>query len=275
MTPRRCPRLFASLAILVVGWATPEVCAQSRAQPAPARLLVIDASETALPDPFTEVDLAAEVSREVKEEGCEVIRACRLADCPVGAGAGSSERVLRFDARYDSDQFSCAVSMEVEDPTTGHLEYRESSSSPICPAAELLENTRRAARLACAHVKSLAIAQTRPPTGPSAPELTTSADSPGTPWLGTGLVVAGASSLAAGAVLLYLHGRLTECMEGPGGVRDCTHKRKTTGLAIPLVLVGAGGLGWGIWDLSNRPAESGSKLVVGWSIRGLVVGGTY
>ena len=271
-TGRRTP-LFVFLALLTLGSAAPEV----RAQPAGAtRLVVVDRSQAELPAPFSQVDLAAEVGREVKNEGCEVVRACRLQDCPPPDSAEASARVLSFDARYDRGEFSCAVSVEIEDPVTGRLEYREKSSSPICPAAELLANTRRAARLACAHVRSLA--QNRKPdrSPPPATQLVTLAPEAGTPWLGTGLVVAGATSLAAGAVLLYLHGRPTDCVTDPSGVKDCARKTNTsTGLAIPLVLVGAGGLGWGIWDLSNRPAEPPGNLVVGWSIRGLFVGGSY
>ena len=241
---------------------------------------MLDLSPETLPAPYAGLNLGEELGRALVTAGCQVERTCTTEECAHGKTPPGDVHILSFDLRYDRQQFACSISLEVRDRPGGRVEYREKASSPVCPAAEALEDTRRAARVACDELrKSLARAgdpsgsnpagsgtggstggstTTRasdlPPSGlklqDSSPRF---ADRPAdfTPGrvLTAAVVAAGAAALAGGALLLYLDGNPTSCARSPDGERVCTRTRQTGVAAVPLLLVGAAGVGWGTWKL--------------------------
>jgi hypothetical protein len=265
------------------------------------RLVVVDLSPETLPAPYAELNLGEELGRALEAAGCHVERTCTTEECAVPTGPAGQAHILSFDMRYDRQQFACSISLEVRDRPGGRVEYREKASSPVCPAAEALEDTKRAARLACDELrKSPARSSGRIATSPSPGNPTGSSNvaaaavvmpppappllldtSPGIPEhpadlyperaLQIGALAAGAAALAGGAVLLYLNGKPTSCARSPEGDRVCTRTRQTGVIAIPLLVLGAGGAGWGAWRLLS-PAPD---LLVGVSGRGLSVRATF
>jgi hypothetical protein len=279
--PGRVHRWFVC-ASAVVAWAALSGSAAASAQAVPPRLVVVDLSPESLPAPYQDVKLGVELGRALAAAGCRIERTCTSEECARGPGE-TGLHVLSFDLRYDRKEFACSFSLEVRDGPGGRVEYREKASSPVCPAAEALEDSRRAARLACDELRKTVAAAT--PAAPAAPgpAATPSVRSQPPPAavpsdftehaLGAGLVAAGAVAMVAGGALLYLHGRPTSCARSPEGERVCTRTRHTTLLALPLLVVGVAGIGWGAWTLlSNR--EEGA-LVLGLDRQGLSLGGRF
>jgi hypothetical protein len=261
--------------------------ANAGAQP---RLVVVDVSPEALPAPYEAVKLGEELGRALEGAGCRVDRTCATEDCARNA-SGPSPHVLSFDLRYDRKQFACSFSLEVRDAPGGRVEYREKASSPVCPAGEALEDSRRAARVACDELRKAApgggsrsLAAARLPRSGTDENLHTSPAPPPPParglserTIGTAIVAAGAASIVGGAVLLYLNGQPTSCAESPDGERVCTRTRQTGLAAVPLLVVGAAGIGWGSWRLLGT--RDGSGLLFGLAAstrtRALLLGGTF
>jgi hypothetical protein len=257
----------------------------STAAAQPPRLVVVDVSPEALPAPYEGVKLGDELGRALEAAGCRVERTCNNEECARG-GAGPRPHVLSFDLRYDRKQFACSFSLEVRDGPGGRVEYREKASSPVCPAAEAIEDSRRAARVACDELRKTTVATRTLPAGPVAPARPAAGGNlrlPAPPpplasdlsarALGTGIVAAGAAAMVGGAVLLYLNGQPTSCALSPDGERVCTRTRQTSLAAVPLLVVGAAGVGWGSWKLLSLGAQGGLRF--GIAGRRLAVGGRF
>jgi hypothetical protein len=263
---RRLRGAIAALALLLA-W----VWAGSARAEAP-RLFVVDLSREQLPAPYQDLDLAGHVGRSLTAEGCQVDRACQTEAC-LKESAASGVHLLTFQVSYDRERYACAVAVEVRDRAEGRLLYKESSSSPVCPAADLLDHTSKAARVACGELK-------RTPAGstPSPLELT-SATAPTAPRpaargraLAAGLVGLGVGSLAAGGALLYFDGSKSRCQLDEAGKMDCPYTRRTTKVAVPLILVGALLSGWGTYRLIGTEQRG---VTVGLGPQGLLVGGRF
>jgi hypothetical protein len=244
------------------------------------RLVVVDLSPEGLPAPYERVKIGQELGRALEAAGCRVERTCASEDCARAGARGL--HILSFDLRYDRKQFACSFSLEVRDAPGGRVEYREKASSPVCPAAEALEDSRRAAKVACDELRKTAAAP-RPaaPSMPAAPAITVRSNPPPPPMpslagraVGTGIVAAGAVTMVGGAVLLYLNGQLTSCQPAPDGERVCTRARQTSLAAVPLLVVGAAGIGWGTWKLLAT-RDDDPTMTIGIAGRGLVLGGTF
>jgi hypothetical protein len=254
----------AALALLLTwAWA-----GNARAQ-AP-HLFVVDLSREQLPAPYQNLDLAGHVGRSLTAEGCQVDRACRAESCLKENGAAPGVHLLTFQVSYDRERYACAVAVEVRDRAEGRLLYKESSSSPVCPAADLLDHTSKAARVACGELK-----RAPPPSTPAPVEL--QAPLAPTPRTGRALPAAmiglGIGALAAGGALLYFDGSQTGCRVGEDGKKDCLYKRETAHLAVPMFLVGALLGGWGSYRLIGHEQQSiNVSLAPGRSVRLLVRG---
>jgi hypothetical protein len=263
---RPAPAMVATLALLLA-------CAWARIARADApRLFVVDLSKEQLPAPYQDLDLAAHVGRSLAAEGCQVDRACRAEQCLKASGAASGVHLLSFQVNYDRERYACAVAVEVRDRAGGRLLYKESSSSPVCPAADLLDHTSKAARVACGELKRAPAASAPPPvqlmaTPASPPPRTGQA-------LSTAMVGLGVGSLAAGGALLYFDGSDSRCMPDMEKKRDCLMTRHTTRYAVPLFLVGAVLGGWGTYRLlgAEQRAVSVSLSPQG---KALLVGGRF
>jgi hypothetical protein len=236
------------------------------------RLFVVDLSREQLPAPYQDLDLAGHVGRSLTAEGCQVDRACRTEACLKESVATSGVHLLTFQVSYDRERYACAVAVEVRDRAEGRLLYKESSSSPVCPAADLLDHTSKAARVACGELKRT------PPTSTPTPVQLTTAPAPaprpaaGGRALATGLIGLGVGSLTAGGALLYFEGSLSGCKPDETGKRDCPYNRRTTKYAVPLILVGALMSGWGTYRLIGVE-QRGVSVSVG--PQGLLVGGRF
>ncbi len=238
------------------------------------RLFVVDLSKEQLPAPYQDLDLAAHVGRSLAAEGCQVDRACRSEHCLKDSGAASGVHLLSFQVSYDRERYACAVAVEVRDRAAGRLLYKESSSSPVCPAADLLDHTSKAARVACGELKRAPAASAPPPV-----QLVASPASPpprSGRALSTAMVGLGVGSLAAGGVLLYFDGSESRCMPEPGmeSKRDCLMNRHTTKYAVPLFLVGAVLGGWGTYRLLG-PDQRGLSVSLSPQGKALLVGGRF
>ena len=264
--PDRRPRVLPVLALLLAcAWA-----GSARAE-AP-RLFVVDLSREQLPAPYQDVDLAGHVGRSLAAEGCQVERACRAEACLKESVATSGVPLLSFEVSYDRERYSCAVAVEVRDRAAGRLLYKESSSSPVCPAADLLDHTSKAARVACGELKRTPSAGSPPPVQlTAAPLAPAPAPRPGRA-LATGLIGLGVGALAAGGALLYFDGSLTGCGKNPEGQMDCLKMRHTTRIGVPLIIGGALLGGWGTYRLIGTRQRGVS---VGLSPGGLLVGGRF
>jgi hypothetical protein len=277
-----CSRpIAAPIAVVVALLATALVPSPARAQS--PRLVVVDVSPDALPAPYEDLKLGDELGRALEGAGCRVDRTCTNEEC-ARSGPGPRPHVLSFDLRYDRKEFACSFSLEVRDGPGGRVEYREKASSPVCPAAEALEDSRRAARVACDELRKTTTARTQAaaPVSPARPAgggnlhvpapLPPATDLRGRA-LGTGIVAAGAVVMVGGAVLLYLNGQPTSCSVSPGGEEVCTRTRQTSLAAVPLLVVGAAGVGWGTWNLLASRREPG--WIFGIAGRKLVLGGAF
>ena len=210
---------FAALALALVGALASLPARAAADQP---RLFVVDLSKDRLPAPYTDVDLASEVGRTLNTGGCQVDRACKAADCLKDSLAATGVHVMTFNVSYDRQRYSCAVAVEVRERAAGRLLYKENSSSAVCPAADLLEHTQRAARVACEELRKGEPAASTP--APPAPKVQVAArtitrtvrPSRGLPIAALG---AGVGAVTAGAVLLYMDGSGTDCFQTRGHAR--------------------------------------------------------
>jgi hypothetical protein len=262
----RRPRAVMAVLACLLAWAW---AGSARAE-AP-RLFVVDLSREQLPAPYQDLDLAGHVGRSLTAEGCQVDRACRTEACLKESVAASGVHLLTFQVSYDRERYACAVAVEVRDRAEGRLLYKESSSSPVCPAADLLDHTSKAARVACGELKRT------PASNPAPVQLT--APPPPAPRpaargraLTAGLIGLGVGSLAAGGSLLYFDGSLSGCKLDAMGKMDCPYNRRTTKYAVPLILVGALMSGWGTYRLIGAE-QRGVNVSLG--PRGLLVGGRF
>jgi hypothetical protein len=269
--------LLASLAAMVCSL-SPLATAQAQAPP---QLVVLDLSPERLPAPYEELKLGQEIGRAVEAGGCLVARTCTNEDCARGPGLPAGVHLLTFEVRYDRKQFACSLSLEVRDRPGGRIEYREKASSPVCPAAQALEDIKRAAKVACDELsKTPAPASPAASPTPTPPDSTVRAIAPAAsvvePAIGrafsTGLVVGGTVALVGGAVLLFLDGQPTSCASSPSGERVCTRTRQTKLPAVPLLLLGASGVGWGAWKLLSNGTDG---AVVGIGPGGMTVRGRF
>src|SRR5215213_6354322 len=193
--PERLLTVGLTAVVLICGWSA------GAAAQAP-RLFVVDLSHEQLPAPLADVDLADHVGRALAAEGCQVERACRAEQCLKESVAAAGVHLLTFEVSYDRERYSCAVAVEVRDRAAGQLLYKENSSSPVCPAADLLDQTRKAARVACRELRRrpepapaavAAQVTTAPPLPPRAAAVNRA--------LPTTLVGLGVGALAAGGAL--------------------------------------------------------------------------
>jgi hypothetical protein len=237
------------------------------------RLVVLDLGPVTLPAPYADLNLGEELGRALQAAGCQVERTCTTEECVTGQRLPGDVHILSFDVRYDRQRFACSISLEVRDRPGGRVEYREKSSSPVCPAAGAVEDTRRAARAACAELRKSQVGSVSPVKLPEAKSQmpTPRADFQPGRGLSTVLVAGGAAALAAGVFLLTLNGNHTSCAQSPQGELVCTRTRQTAVGAIPLLAVGLGGVGLGAWKLLSPSRD----FLVGVLWRGLVVKTTF
>lgn len=237
------------------------------ARAAPPRIVIIDLLPRALPAPHDKTDLAVELSHTIEAAGCTVVRICRAADCRVAQTDEEDVHLLSFEGRYEQSRFSCAVSIEVRRPPPSVIEYRDQGTNPVCPAARLIIDTRSAGKRVCdelrtARAPSANPAWTLPAVGatavtPPLPTVQTKAPAPHPPasparlWLGPALVAVGAGVAILGGYQAAQHGDLTHCQTSNLGEQVCTHTKQRP-LAIPLLLLGATGIGWGVWEISAQ-----------------------
>jgi hypothetical protein len=173
------------------------------------------------------------------------------------SAATSGVHLLSFQVSYDRERYACAVAVEVRD-RAGRLLYKESSSSPVCPAADLLDHTSKAARVACSELK-------RAPAA-SAPPSVQLVASPASPpprsgrALSTAMVGLGVGSLAAGGALLYFHGSDSGCVPGTEIKKDCLTTRHNHEVRDSAVLVGAVLSGWGTYRLLGPDHEDSASV---------------
>jgi hypothetical protein len=261
------------------------LAARAQAQQ-PPQVVVLDLSPEQLPEPYEKLKLGQEIGRAVEAGGCLVTRTCTSEDC-ARSDPRPGTHLLTFEVRYDRKQFACSLSLEVRDRPGGRLEYREKSGSPVCPAAQALEDIKRAARVACDELSKAPVpgpsgtpaAAPRPAAGPPGPTVRSvgpppaPAEPPMGRGLSTGLVIGGAAALAGGAALLFLNGQPTSCASSPAGDRVCTRTRQTILPALPLLVLGAAATGWGGWKLLSPAGDAAASVGVGPG--GLTVGGRF
>jgi hypothetical protein len=260
----RCLRFLRRccwVAALALAWSLP-------AQAAPPRIVIIDLLPRSLPAPHDKTDLAVELSHTIEAAGCPVARICRSPDCRAPQKDEDDVHFLTFEGRYEQTRFSCAVMIEVRRTPNGPIEYQDQGTNPVCPAARLIMDTREAGRRAC---DELRVARAAPvnPTWNLQPAVPTAVPPPvvvvakptaartaapmakARPWLGPVLIAVGSGIAAYGAYQVAQHGDLSHCATSNLGEQVCTHTKQRP-LAIPLLLLGAGGIGWGVWEISAR-----------------------
>ena len=156
-------------------------------------------------------------------------RACRAEQCLKESVATSGVHLLTFQVNYDRERYACAVAVEVRDRAEGRLLYKESSSSPVCPAADLLDHTSKAARVACGELKRTPAASTPAPVqlNAAAPAAAAARD-PGTS-AGDGVGRAGRGIAGRGRRAAVLRRqRDAAASRHETGKRDCPCNRRTT-----------------------------------------------
>ena len=229
------------------------------------RIVVIDVQPHVLPVPHDKTDLAVELAHAIQTAGCTVPRVCRAADCRAPQKGEEDAHLLSFEGRYDQARFSCFVSIEVRrDPGSG-IEYQDRATNPVCPSAQLIKDTRVAGQRACDQLRaaSVPVVPTRPPpVAEVAPppvlapqiEMPKVATPPPSKWremAGPALIAVGIGIAIAGGYQALQHGDLTHCDVSNLGEKVCTHTKQRP-LAVPLLLLGAGGIGWGVWEITAR-----------------------
>lgn len=238
-----------------------------RAEAAPV-VVIIDAQPEKLPAPHASTDLGVQLQEGMVSAGCTVPRVCRGGDCSSGALANATH-LLTFTGRYEAKRFACNLSLEARSATANVVEYRASTTNPVCPVTQLINDTREAGRRACEELRrfsdrAAAKPAVTPPSaaGPPAPGLGTFPppqplpapggrdESPGVArrLVGPALMVTGAGLGAVGIYQLREKGDLTRCQGNGLGDTVCTHTKQRP-LALPLLLVGAAAFGVGVWDL--------------------------
>ncbi|HEY0713687.1 MAG TPA: hypothetical protein VGF45_13495 [Polyangia bacterium] len=235
------------------------------ASAAPPVVVIVDAQPEKLPAPHASTDLAAQVQEGLVSAGCSVPRICRGGDCSSAAVAKASH-LLNFTGRYEARRFACNLSLEARSATTNVVEYRASTTNPVCPVTQLINDAREAGRRTCEELRrfaeraaptAVAPAATVPPpvetttlATPPPPRPTSREDSPSLSrrLIGPALMAAGAGAGAVGVYQLREKDDLTRCQDNGLGDTVCTHTKKRP-LALPLLLVGAAAFGVGAWDL--------------------------
>jgi hypothetical protein len=237
------------------------------AQAAPPRIVIIDLLPRALPAPHDKTDLAVELSHTMESAGCTVVRICRAADCRVPQKDEEDVHLLSYEGRYEQARFSCAVSIEVRRTPDSAIEYQDRGTNPVCPAARLIIDTRAAGKRACDDLLAAKVSAPNPTWNLPAitPSTTvpapTALESRALPavrasardrsWLGPALIAVGSGIALVGAYQASQHGDLTHCQTSNLGEQVCTHTKQRP-LAIPLLLLGAGSIGWGVWEISAQ-----------------------
>jgi hypothetical protein len=231
------------------------------------KLVIIDLAPQALPAPHDRTDLAVELSHTIEAAGCVVTRICRAPDCRSPQKNEDDVHLLSYEGHYEQARFSCAVAIEVKRTPNGLVEYRDQSTNPVCPAARLIMDTREAGRRACDELRMPKTAPTNsswnlsgaaPPVA-AAPAVAPVKPAPPRPaarprgggWLGPVLIAVGAGIAGFGAYQASQHGDLTHCQTSDLGERVCTHTKQRP-LAVPLLVLGAAGIGWGVWEINVR-----------------------
>ncbi len=234
------------------------------------RLLIVEQEPGPLPAPHEGTNLARELSDAVTGAGCVVERICRDPSCKVRRTDEEGLARLTFSSRYEAAKFTCTLAVELQGGAGSFAGYRDLAVNPVCPVSQLIKDTRQAGQRACRELRGAG--GPRSASGPlGLHQLTSPGKNLGEiglrAWLGPSLLVLGSGLAALGLYQAMQHGDLTRCEPGLEGEPVCTHTKKRP-LAIPLILLGAGGLGWGIWELSMRPGAIGAEATTLYTMRG-------
>ena len=248
--------LFAMVASLVVGEAGGAMAAEATvgvSAPAVAVVLLRPVNIGA-PDAVRKT-----IEKAVADEGGRTVDAsglgCAAAECyrkrstEIGA-----THVLLVDAAY-GDDFRYGLELELVNVRTGYTVKRRDSCDP-CTGPRAHEVTRALAREITGQALADAVTAVREPVAAPAGTAVVVPDagappSDRGPWISRAFpwALIGAGTLAAGygVVLWALHGKETDCRNGPEG-RVCPSRYATKGNGIALVVSGAGlittGIGW-------------------------------
>jgi hypothetical protein len=248
------------------------------AAPSPPNVVIVDLAPRQLPAPHDKADLASELAEAIAGAGCQVARVCRSPDCRIAKPDEAGIRLLSFEGHYEASRFTCAVTLEVRRVAGGPIEYRGQASNPVCPVTQLIKDTREAGARACAELKSaelraFGLQQAVAITGGNQyqqPPTTLTAEAAAPPaawraWVGPSLIAVGTGVAALGIYQATQHGDPTRCEITVREEKVCTH-RKQRPLAVPLILLGVGTLGWGVWDtiaVQSDGADSATLVSVG------------
>lgn len=223
--------------------------------------MVIDVSPVALPPPHDRVDLAREVGLAVERAGCLVTRICRPGECALQPAGGPAVHVLTFEGRYEPERFACALTVELK-PANGGVLTRAHAENPVCPAVDLVKDAVEAGRRACAGLRGSPVATPAPPVAPVAIGAVVDRGPSATRRvLDVGAMVLGATVAAFGIYQALEHGQPAGCATSDLGQEICARSKRRP-LAIPLIVLGVAGFGFGVWDISRDDAELAPGLAV-------------
>jgi hypothetical protein len=255
----------ALLAGLIVGAVAFAPVAQAQGP----RVLIVELDSVTLPAPHDKTSLASELGSALTSAGCQVVRVCHALDCQVAPS--KDVNVLSFSGRYEPSRFTCSLTVELR--RAGGTDSRWSSENPVCPAVQLVKDTREAGRRACDELRagpSRTAARAAAGEGgprPTATGLAATAASdpasswPARRWVGVGAVVAGLGVGALGVFQVMENGDPTRCSTSSLGDTVCTGTKRRP-LAIPLIALGAAGVGWGLWEALGFGVEHNDGLTM-------------
>jgi hypothetical protein len=231
----------------------------------PPRVLILELEPVTLPAPHDKTKLGQELRSALTAAGCEVVRVCHTLNCQ---DAAKDVDVLSFTGRYQPSSFSCGLKVQLRRAGGGDSSW--STDNPVCPAARLVDDTREAGRRACEELRGSAVRGAQPTTPASAPAATTtnlvaSAQPASTwtagRWLGVSALVAGLGLGTLGVIQMLENGDPTRCSTSSQGDTVCTGIKRRP-LAIPLIAVGAVGVGWGLWQTLGLGVEHSEGLTL-------------
>lgn len=207
------------------------------------------------------------VAREVGSKGWTVadLPSCAGAECAQAARAAGATYLIELDPKYETalGAYKFTVSMQLLKLSTGEGRKGDLSVCDPCYHRQILETVGGATRALLASEPAstaepqapgtAAPAVVPPGAGSNGPVATARAR----PLWAKLAVGAGAAVAVAGVALWIADGHTTSC-QSINGSSVCLRRFDTLAIAVPLVVVGAAGIGVGVWGLVGSGHDQGA-----------------
>jgi hypothetical protein len=260
------------------------------AEGAPPRVAVVEVKKVALPGALSSDALRTAAANGARAEGAEVVDV-RAADAVACADVGCWARVAKdsgathvlvLDGSYG--RFAYRLSVSAWSAKDQERRSQTDAECDACAAKDMVAKAEELSRRVLAAERARASERPDPAGGtpavraafPATPPASGQVEAVASPPVGPaepsgpgrgltyGLLGGGAAALIAGGVLWSRDGDGRSCdVEPATGRKVCPEVLDTKPVAIPLVGVGVGAVGWGLWRLFQRSEPSQVAVMVG------------